>query len=170
MKETIPSVKIIIIERIQNKWLWEKYCTMKKLMEKKNNNIANEMSLFHGTRNTKPITIYNSQEGFDMRHASVGSMWGTALYFAYNASYSNNFAYLCENGEKQIFMAKTALGDVIHIMPNDPNLKKPKVKGKNGVGITEDYDSVSGDTGGTKVYMIYDNGRAYPDYLITYRL
>jgi hypothetical protein len=30
------------------------------------------------------------------------------------------------------------------------------------------YDSVSGTTGGSKVYIVYEKGRAYPNYLITY--
>jgi len=35
-------------------------------------------------------------------------------------------------------------------------------------GFLEDYDSLSGETGGSKVYMIYELSRAYPEYLITY--
>ena len=34
--------------------------------------------------------------------------------------------------------------------------------------IKRRYDSVSGDTGGSKVYITYDNDKAYPAYLITY--
>lgn len=32
------------------------------------------------------------------------------------------------------------------------------------------YDSVNGTTGGSQIYMIYSNRKAYPEYLITYEL
>jgi hypothetical protein len=30
------------------------------------------------------------------------------------------------------------------------------------------YDSVCGVTGGSRVFIVYENGRAYPEYLVTY--
>ena len=32
------------------------------------------------------------------------------------------------------------------------------------------YDSVKGQTGGSDVYMVYTNKKAYPEYLITYKV
>jgi hypothetical protein len=32
----------------------------------------------------------------------------------------------------------------------------------------ERYDSVSGDTNGSEVFVIYEQGKTYPAYLITY--
>ena len=32
----------------------------------------------------------------------------------------------------------------------------------------ERYDSVSGQSGGSDIYMVYDHDKAYPAYLITY--
>ena len=48
--------------------------------------------------------IYDSEEGFDMRFSS-GGMWGIAVYFAVNASYSNGYAYDAQ-GCRQMFFAK----------------------------------------------------------------
>jgi len=45
--------------------------------------------LFHGTRTTDPSLVYKGEEGFDMRF-SEGGMWGKAVYFAVNSSYSHN--------------------------------------------------------------------------------
>ena len=36
-------------------------------------------------------------------------------------------------------------------------------------GIERRYDTVTGETGGSKVYVVYENGRAYPEYLVTYK-
>jgi hypothetical protein len=38
--------------------------------------------------------IYESQEGFDKRYANENGMWGPAIYFAQNASYSHAYAYV----------------------------------------------------------------------------
>ena len=66
-------------------------------------------------------------------------------------------------------LARVAVGDCVHLTP-DAKLRKPPSKNKlNEMGFEDDYDSISGDhSGGSKVYMLYENGRAYPEYLITY--
>ena len=51
------------------------------------------MFLWHGTSSTNPKMIYESQEGFDMRYGNPDCMWGKAVYFAVNASYSYNYSY-----------------------------------------------------------------------------
>jgi hypothetical protein len=71
VKETIPQVKIIMIERVQNKLLWEDYYHNKLKMEKKNGK-AVEAQLFHGTKFNDPSLIYNSETGFDMRFSNQG--------------------------------------------------------------------------------------------------
>jgi hypothetical protein len=71
-------------------WTYSKVA--KKMLEKKNNGNANEMQLFHGTRSLLPSEIYTCEKGFDLRFANSG-MWGIAVYFAENASYSNGYAY-----------------------------------------------------------------------------
>ena len=48
--------------------------------------------LYHGTRGTKPSEIYQSEEGFDTRFSNEG-LWGKAIYFAVNSSYSDVYAH-----------------------------------------------------------------------------
>ncbi len=70
-----------------------------------------------------------------------------------------------------MFLARVLVGDCVHVMPNNNALLKPPSKGTSSLlgFVSEDYDSVSGDTNGSKVFMIYENGRAYPEYLITFK-
>ena len=154
------SVKIVI---------FKKHVEMKKMLDKKLNNNNAELLLFHGTRTNDPALIYNGEKGFDNRYCSSG-MWGIANYFAQNASYSSNYAYT-DNGTRKMILARVLVGECIHIMPNDSSLRKPpfKTSSSSQLGFQEEYDSVSGETGGSKVYMIYENGRAYPEYLISYQ-
>ena len=55
-------------------------------------------TLFHGTSNTPPNVIYQSEEGFNLNYSKVG-MWGKANYFAFNSSYSDNgYAHVFPTG------------------------------------------------------------------------
>jgi len=173
MKSTMPSIVISTIERVQNKWLWKKYSSEKARLAEKNHGNANEMSLYHGTNATAPAVIYNSQDGFDLRYSRSSNMWGEAVYFAFNASYSHGYAYSAglPGGSRQMFFARVLLGDCAHLAPNN-GLRKPPSKTTKGVhGYIEHYDAVSGDhPAGSKVFMIYELGRAYPEYLVTYKV
>jgi len=154
MQETIPSIKIHQIHRIQNLLQWEKYSFLKERIQRKTD--PQEMFLFHGTRTNPPKVIYEGEEGFDMRYCERG-MWGIASYFARNASYSHGYSSSLPSGLRQMFYVRAIVGKNHHIAPNGA-LRKP----------ADGYDSVSGETNGSVVYMVYENGRAYPEFLITY--
>ena len=59
---------------------------------------------WHGTSKTPPEKIYNGEEGFNQNFSNDG-MWGRGLYFAENASYSDNYAYKLPDGSKGMFLA-----------------------------------------------------------------
>ena len=132
-------------------------------MMEKNEGYVNEKELFHGTRHTKPAQIYDNEEGFDMRFSRDG-LWGQGSYFAENASYSDSYAFDCPNSEKQMFLARVLTGDSADIPP-DSNLRMPPVKQSNG---GRRYDSVTGITVQSRIYVTYNNDKSYPLYLITY--
>ena len=171
-KTTLPTSRIVSISRIQNTWLWEAYCAHKKRLHLKNSGNVNEKELFHGTRGNDPKLIYEGENGFDMRYSNKG-LWGTANYFAVNANYSNNYSYTTSDGCKEMFLVKVLTGDSHKCVANS-SLRKPPQKplgsGGGKVHFTKmDYDSVTGDTNGSQVFMTYDNDKAYPAYLIKYQ-
>jgi hypothetical protein len=45
-------------------------------------------------------------------------MWGIAIYFAKNASYSNEYCHILTNGDKQFFLAEVLLGEYLTLSPN----------------------------------------------------
>jgi hypothetical protein len=161
MKKTLPNVNIIKIERVQNKDLWKYYSLKLNNIKERNNNRNMEYVqwLFHGTRNTSPSHIY--EKGFDMRYCN--GMWGQGVYFAVNASYSNSYVHNSPQG-KQMFLSRVIVGDFCVSQPNS-NLRFPPYKDQARMIM---HDSVKGHTGGSDVFIIYDNCQAYPEYLITY--
>ena len=162
---TLPQKYIVKIERIQNKWLWEKYHQHCDRMKRKCGGEINEMLLFHGTRNTPPSSIYKDEEGFDMRFGRTG-MWGVGNYFAVKASYSDNYAHYLSDGTHQMFLAKVLTGKSIQL-PSDETLRVPPIIQPAVEGNLR-YDTVNGETMGSRVYITYSNDKAYPFYLISY--
>ena len=55
------------------------------------------------------------------------------------------------------------VGDATHI-PSDSKLRFPPTK----PGLRTRFDTVTGYTNGSKVYIVYENGRAYPAYRLEY--
>ena len=76
------------------------------------------------------------------------------------------------NGVYKIFAAFVLTGNSFLSPPNNTLSKPPLLKRSDdsSTSVEYRYDSVSGTTGGTRVYITYDNDHAYPAYLITYRL
>ncbi len=166
---TMSASTIVSIERLQNKYVWQKYAQHRSMLHEKNKGMVNEKKLFHGTRANEPKEIYGSDEGFDMRFCTRG-MWGQANYFAVNASYSDTYSYSVPTGDQQMFLVYVLTGDS-HTCGSDGSLRMPPKKNSNAAGENLDvrYDTVTGNTNGSDVYMTYDNLKAYPAYLITYR-
>ena len=173
------KVDILKIERIQNTWLWETYQMSKKRMSDKNDGVVNEKNLFHGPRQNEPKDIYNSEQGFDHRLASPG-LFGEGTYFAVEAKYSNNYAYQSSRsmGSHQLFLANVITGISYRSTTSNHGLKVPPKKSEQLGKATsssatkfegERYDSVCGHTSNSEIYVIYELGRVYPAYLITYK-
>ena len=166
IKATMPTVRIEKLERIQNVLLWKKYSMRKVLMAEVNGNDPNEKSVWHGTSATDPKLIYeDKQDGFIFQYSSSSNLWGAGAYFAENASYSDGYAYDCGGGQKSFMLTKLLSGEETHIMPHDRSLRMCPDKPGGGR-----YDTVTGHTNGSKVYIVYENGRALPEYLVTYTL
>ena len=168
IKETVADFEISKIERIQNKHLWKVYQRQIDFFKDKGVSI-NETSLFHGTGITSPELIYDGEIGFQTQFASAG-MWGRGIYFAVNASYSKSgYTYRHNDGTHSLLLAKVALGDFIQQPSNSSYVLPPEKPQSSGHLTKVRYDSIKGNTDGSDIFIIYENGRAYPEYLITFK-
>ena len=167
---TLHDAQILKIERVQNKVIWTKYLEQGRYMKSLETPLREEL-LFHGTRGNDPKLIYKGEVGFDMRHSAEG-MWGKGNYFAVNSSYSHRYSFQ-SGGLHVMFAAYVLTGNSFNCNPNN-SLRKPPTLAlescRSDATVQRHYDSVSGTTGGTRVYITYDNNRAYPAYIITYRM
>ena len=165
---TLPRAHILRVERVQNKHLWKRYCDCSVRMSAYMSYVRDEL-LFHGTCGNNPEGIYRGTDSFDLRCSARG-MWGRGVYFAVNASYSNSYAHHCGNNVQKMFAAFVLVGNSYFSPPNSELTKPPLLdeSDRSSTSVQRRYDSVCGNTGGTRVYITYDNDHAYPAYLITY--
>lgn len=172
-KMILKSIQVTVtqVTRVQNMWLWEAYNFNKMRMNKRNFGIVNEMYLFHGTRCNSPLEIACGEDGFDVRLSNGGS-WGHAIYLSDSALYVDKFAHSTPTGEKEIILAKALIGEAFDCgIEKNTGLRVPPIKQKsmqNMVNIK--YDSIAGITKNTRVYMLYENYKTYPEYIVQYKL
>ena len=164
----MPNATIMTIEQIQNRELWMKYSnTAQQIRDEPQN--CREKLLFHGTRDTDPKEIYKGDSSFDMRFSRQG-LWGRGNYFAVNASYSDAYAHSVNGTDMKKLLVAFVLTGVSYYSEQDGSLTKPPYHSEQDdpSGIRRRYHSVNGVTGGSTVYITYDNNLAYPAYVITY--
>ena len=169
--KTMPNAEIMSIEKIQNRDLWRKYSDRaQQIKNEPQMQNCKEKLLFHGTRNTDPKEIYKGDSSFDSKFSRQG-MWGNGNYFAVNASYSNGFAHSVHGTDMKKMLVAFVLTGLSCYRESDRNLTMPPYRSEQDdpSGIRRRYHSVNGVTGGTTVYITYDNNQAYPAYVITYR-
>ncbi|KAM4626889.1 protein mono-ADP-ribosyltransferase PARP14-like [Discoglossus pictus] len=163
-KFAMSSLKIIKIERIQNRTLWLNYQIKKQSMDTKNGNTNNEKQLFHGT---SPDTIKHViQNGYNRSYAGKNAAcYGNGTYFAVNASYSASDVYSKPdtNGYKYMYLAQVLTGISC---TGSQGMLAPLPKSNDDQ--TDLYDSATNNIANPVMYVIFNDIQAYPEYLITF--
>ena len=118
--------------------------------------------LFHGTKDNDPSKVYATEEGLDLRYSKDG-LNGYGIYFADNAKYSDDYAHkIPGSSQKQMILCLVLTGESAGF-GGGHGVKFPPFKPNSH---TERYDSINNGTGGH--FIIYDNLKQYPGYVITY--
>jgi hypothetical protein len=126
---------------------------------------CNELYLFHGTK--PDVVPLITKQGFETRlPPDAGRMLGDGVYFAENASKSDQYAV--PNGKTfYLFVARVCLGAAFVTKSSQEGLKRPPDAGAAG----QIFDSVLYDCGGTgkhREFVVYDRTACYPEFLIEY--
>uniref|UniRef100_A0AAV3A0X1 Poly [ADP-ribose] polymerase n=1 Tax=Pyxicephalus adspersus TaxID=30357 RepID=A0AAV3A0X1_PYXAD len=157
-------MRIIKIERIQNRHLWLNYQIKKQSIDDKNCSTNNEKQLFHGC-DFSTLNIIN-HNGFNRSYAGKNAAcYGNGTYFAVHANYSAHDTYSRPdgNGYKYMYLSRvvtgvSCIGRQGMIAPPPRNPSKP----------TDLYDSLTDNQTNPSMYVIFHDIQAYPEYLITF--
>ena len=157
------NYEIIKIEGVQNQMLYDKYWNERQSMIKLiGENKLNECSLFHGTGSENVMKLIET-EGF-RKEFNKTSKYGKGTYFARDASYSLNYsAKNSLNGVYTMFACKVICGESI-IGDSSYELKNWPKK-ENGLI----YDSLVDNEWDKSIYVIHQNVRAYPMFVIHFK-
>ena len=159
------DINILSIKRVQNKGLWTEYELSKTRVFEKNNGQINEKDLFHGTKHKSPIKIYESERGFgNSTQEDFGDRPG--VYFAVGAKYVDKYAHVTAEYHRQVFLAKVITGNTYELpsLERQPLLRSDESKSSAKQIIEADSVTKCGE-----IFGIFEQNRAYPAYLITYR-
>ncbi|KAK3597792.1 hypothetical protein CHS0354_006160 [Potamilus streckersoni] len=167
----VQNIKVVKIERIQNKTLYQQYSAKKKLIETKYKgkpNVTIERKVWHGTPYDSVDGICT--HGFNRSYCGKNGVWfGHGVYFATNASYSARGWLAAGNqapppGTKQyIFYVSVCVGEYVQ-GNKDMRVLPAKDKSKP----TDTYDSAVNNVNNVEEIVIFNDTQAYPDYLITF--
>ncbi|XP_059360648.1 protein mono-ADP-ribosyltransferase PARP12-like [Carassius carassius] len=158
---TMFGFRILKIERIQNKALWEVYQWQKDFMKKNNGGRdVTEKQLFHGTDSTHLDAICHTN--FDWRICGThGTAYGKGSYFARDAKYSHS--YTKDSGTRSMFVCRVLVGS--YTKGDSSYLRPPSKDG----GDTVFYDSCVNDVFDPSIFVVFEKHQIYPEYLIEYR-
>uniref|UniRef100_UPI00398F072A poly(ADP-ribose) polymerase family member 14-related sequence 1 isoform X2 n=1 Tax=Pristiophorus japonicus TaxID=55135 RepID=UPI00398F072A len=166
VKASLPQLRIVKIERLQNPSLWKNYMIKSQLLNDKNpGGTQNEKLLFHGTA---PDTLDSiSNHGFNRSYAGRNATaYGNGTYFAVNANYSAHGTYARPdvNGLKYIYRARVLTG--VYCRGQAGMVAPPS---KNPANPTDLYDSVVDNVTTPSMFIIFNDIQAYPEYLINFQ-
>ncbi|KAI4905419.1 hypothetical protein NFI96_026315, partial [Prochilodus magdalenae] len=157
------KIKIVKVEKMMNRLLYNQYRLKKASMEQSTSHLEVERTLFHGTSETsvKEICIQGFNRSFCGKNATV---YGQGVYFAVESALSVSDTYSPPNadGHKFIFMAKVLTGD---FTVGKHEMKTAPLKDSSGVPVR--YHSVVDKLDSPTLFVIFNDTQAYPQYLIT---
>jgi hypothetical protein len=88
------------VEKVGNRSVQLRFLNELKIVQQKNKSKPLSQLirvLFHGTRMTPPEQIALSENGLNINYSNSG-VYGSGIYFADNAAYSQNYAHQDYNG------------------------------------------------------------------------
>ncbi|MCJ8743181.1 hypothetical protein PDJAM_G00090680 [Pangasius djambal] len=159
--KTMKDFRILTIERVQNKELWEDFQTKRERMKKANSHkkyCEAERLLFHGTnvRNVDAICRQN----FDMRVSGANAtVYGQGSYFARDAKYSHD--YTDHYAERSMFACRVLVGQYTK---GESHYRRPPARDAAG----NLYDTCVNNVREPTIYVVFERSQVYPEFLIRY--
>ncbi|XP_056145314.1 protein mono-ADP-ribosyltransferase PARP14 isoform X2 [Lampris incognitus] len=163
---TQSTIKVVKIQRIQNKGLWQMYAVKKQALDKKHPTNKNEMNLYHGT--TAEICQRINTNGFNRSFCGRNaSSYGEGTYFAKESWYSCQDSYSDPDasGLKHVYQARVLVG---RVCKGVAGMKEPKPLDPRDplAGL---HDCAVDNPHCPFIYVVFCDAGAYPEYLISFK-
>ncbi|KAH3840164.1 hypothetical protein DPMN_113608 [Dreissena polymorpha] len=156
---------------------FQRNCTLSKGTWSNNvDKRINEYYLFHGTLTSNAESI--AQQGFDVRFSKGALMLGRGIYFTDSLVKADQYTRPDDSGMCCIIMARVLLGDFVVTkscsgIPStscQPPCKQCMTSLCNKSDSQHQrFDSVVFTGGLHKEFVVYDNWRAFPEFIIFYK-
>ncbi|KAL8558417.1 hypothetical protein ACOMHN_064764 [Nucella lapillus] len=150
------------IERVQNPHLYHQYVAKKAQLQEQNPGLENEKTLWHGTEGTSITNI--NRYGFNRSYCGKNATaFGQGVYFAVNASYSDNSTYSPSDhaGNRCMYRCKVLVGS--------PTTGQPNLRVLPTRSGPVRFDSAIDNPHRPAMYVIFNDTQAYPEHLITFK-
>ncbi|CAM4804415.1 unnamed protein product [Rotaria magnacalcarata] len=155
------KTKIAFVERIENPHLWEKFCSHRSYMRRKNDLVnLNETWLFHGTKSDNHHQIM--AHGFNRSYCNDYVLYGRGVYFSRHAGYSS--LYSDHKDVSFLFLCRVLVGH--HVCGSNDIRVPPMMPPPNGKLIQAD-STTDGKVPFSIVCTFHDD-QNYPEYIITF--
>lgn len=166
----MSEYKLVRVNRVQNKYQWDKYCAEKRgQFQLYGPRATREKFLWHGSSNTIP-EILASGAGVDPKHAGKG-FYDRGAYFAANPAYSDeSYAHRTMMGGKevrQLLLCTVLVGKSMDYGTNTArNLIKPPAGHQSVCGGPHKVNSRCKHA--TRMWVVYATDQSKVDYVVTY--
>ncbi|GCB79371.1 hypothetical protein scyTo_0017879 [Scyliorhinus torazame] len=161
LKDMHNKIRIIKVEKVSNPLLYQQYMLKKASMVAAQTDV--ERVLYHGTSeaSAKEIYVHGFNRSFCGKNATV---YGQGVYFAVNAIVSIQDQYSPPNadGHKFVFVTNALTGTYTN---GKSEMKTPPLKENTEMPLR--YDSLVDNCNDPKIFVIFNDTQAYPQYLIT---
>eukprot|EP01083_Nonionella_stella_P112655 331704_1 len=157
-KKTVTNRRVVKVESVENRMLYESYWSAKrKLTRLVGERKINERFVFHGTNNLEAMKRIQT-EGF-RKEFTTRAAYGEGTYFARDASYSVQYT----GGINRMFQCNVVMGQSFrgkaeHRLRSWPRRKNELI-----------YDSLVDNQKNPSIFVIHENDRAYPMFIVHFR-
>ncbi|XP_051872954.1 protein mono-ADP-ribosyltransferase PARP10 isoform X2 [Pristis pectinata] len=160
LKDRHDKIKIIKVEKVNNPLLYQQYMLKKASMVATQSDV--ERVLYHGTseESAKEIYTHGFNRSFCGKNAAV---YGQGVYFAASSivSVDNQYSPPNPDGHKFVFVVNVLTGSYTK---GDGKMKTPPLKDSK---MSLRYDSLVDNCDNPKIFVVFHDTQAYPQYLIT---
>ena len=141
-----PKACILMIDRIKNKTLRDRYEARRAEMDE-----SNERLVYHGT---KAKFIHSIAEGGFLAELNKTSAHGLGTYFARDFGYSRDYSDTDANGISNMFFCRILAGRMAKGIPSKP--------------VPKGADSFVDDMKNPGIYVIPEDARTLPEFLVRF--